>query len=48
MEFNNIHKSYVARFFRELSFFGAVSVPYFLDWIQTDYREFWKKWFFCI
>ena len=47
MEFNNIHKSYIARFFRDLSFFGAVSVPYFLDWLQVDYTRIFilEAWF---
>src|SRR3989338_9729595 len=47
MEFNNIHKSYIARFLRDLSFFGAVSIPYFLDWLQVDYTKIFllEAWF---
>jgi len=47
MELNNIHKSYVARFLRDLSFFGAVSIPYFLDWLQVDYTKIFilEAWF---
>mgnify|MGYP001610593108 FL=1 len=47
MEFDNIHKSYVERFLRDLSFFGAVSVPYFLDWLQVDYTKIFilEAWF---
>ena len=36
MVFNNIHKSYIARFLKDLNFFGAISVPFFLDWLQVD------------
>ena len=47
MEFNNIHKSYIARFLRDLSFFGAVSIPYFLDWLQVNYTQIFllEAWF---
>jgi len=47
MEFNNVHKSYVARFLRDLNFFGAVSVPYFLDWLHADYTKIFilEAWF---
>lgn len=47
MEFNNIHKSYVARFLRELNFFGAVAIPYFLDWLHVDYTKIFilEAWF---
>lgn len=47
MQLNNIHKSYVARFFRDLSFFGAVTVPYFLDWLHVDYTKIFvlEAWF---
>jgi MFS family permease len=47
MEFNNIHKSYVARFLRDLQFFGPISIPYFLDWIQVDYTKIFilQAWF---
>src|SRR3989338_852746 len=47
MEFNNVHKSYVARFLRDLNFFGAVSIPYFLDWLKVLYTKIFilEAWF---
>jgi len=47
MQFNNIHKSYVANFLSNLSFFGAISVPYFLDWLQVNYTKIFilQAWF---
>ncbi len=47
MQFNNIHKSYIARFLSNLNFFGAISVPYFLDWLQVDYTKIFilQAWF---
>ncbi|MBD3388015.1 MAG: MFS transporter [Candidatus Altiarchaeales archaeon] len=49
MRFGNVEKSYVARFLRSLSFFGAVTVPYMLDWLQVDYtRIFLLQAWFCL
>lgn len=47
MALNNVHKSYAARFLENLQFFGAVSVPYFLDWLQVDYTKIFllQAWF---
>ncbi len=47
MKLNNIHKSYIARFLRDLSFFGAVTIPYFLDWLNVDYTKIFllQAWF---
>ena len=47
MLFNNIHKSYVARFLQDLQFFGAITIPYFIDWLQIDYTRIFilQAWF---
>jgi len=47
MALNNIRKSYLARFLRDLNFFGAIMVPYFLDWLQVDYTMIFilQAWF---
>ena len=47
MKLDNIHKSYIARFLRDLSFFGAVTIPYFLDWLHVDYTKIFllQAWF---
>lgn len=47
MQFNNIHKSYIARFLRDLQFFGAICVPFFIDWLQVDYTKIFllEAWF---
>lgn len=37
MRLNNIHLSYLARFLCNLMFFGAVTIPYFIDWLHVDY-----------
>ncbi|MBN1156656.1 MFS transporter [Candidatus Woesearchaeota archaeon] len=44
---NNVHRSYIATFLRNLSFFGAVAVPYFLDWLTVDYTKIFilEAWF---
>jgi MFS family permease len=39
MSLNNISKSYVAGFLRTLQFFGAVSIPFFIDWLKVDYTR---------
>jgi MFS family permease len=36
---NNIHKSYAAAFLKNLQFFGAITIPFFLDWIRIDYAR---------
>ncbi len=39
MEFNNIQKSYLFSFLHRLVFFGALAVPFFLDWAKIDYTR---------
>lgn len=43
----NIHKAYVAAFLKNLQFFGALAVPYFLDWLRVDYTRLFllQAWF---
>ncbi|HZX45250.1 MAG TPA: MFS transporter [Candidatus Nanoarchaeia archaeon] len=47
MALNNIRLSYLARFLRDLQFFGAIIVPFFLDWLQVSYTQFFllESWF---
>ena len=47
MKLNNIHKSYAAKFLSSLNFFGAIVVPYFIDWIRVDYTKIFllQAWF---
>ncbi len=37
--YSNIGKVYLFRFFKEIHFFGAVGVPFFLDWLQVSYTQ---------
>ncbi len=39
MKFDNIRKSYVASFMKNLQFFGAITIPYFIDWLRIDYER---------
>ena len=39
MRLNNIYLSYIARFLCNLMFFGAVTIPYFIDWLRVDYTK---------
>ena len=43
----NIYKAYVAAFLKNLQFFGALAVPYFLDWLRVDYTRLFllQAWF---
>lgn len=43
----NITKAYVASCLKNLQFFGAVAVPYFLDWLRVDYTRMFilQAWF---
>ncbi len=45
--FTNIHKLYLLRFLHSVEFFGAVSVPFFLDWAKLDYTRVFilQAWF---
>ncbi len=47
MGLSNIHKIYLFGFLRNLQFFGAVSVPFFLDWVKIDYTKMFilEAWF---
>ncbi|MBU1854827.1 MAG: hypothetical protein KKF89_03835, partial [Nanoarchaeota archaeon] len=48
MEFNNnIWKLYFIHFFRQFHFFGAISVPFFLEWLRVDYTKMFilQSWF---
>ena len=36
---SNIWKMYLINFLRNLQFFGAISVPFFLDWANLDYTK---------
>ncbi len=35
----NIHKAYAAACLKNLQFFGALAVPYFIDWLRVDYTR---------
>jgi MFS family permease len=37
--FNNVRKSYVAAFLKNLQFFGAITIPFFIDWLRVDYTK---------
>ncbi len=45
--YSNIGKVYLFRFFKEIHFFGAVGVPFFLDWLQVSYTQIFllQAWF---
>lgn len=47
MTFNNIHKSYIANLLKNLTFFGAITVPYFIDWLKIDFTRMFilQAWF---
>jgi len=47
MKVNNISKIYLANFLKNLNFFGAIAIPYFIDWIQVDYTRIFllQAWF---
>ena len=36
---SNIWKMYLLNFLRNLTFFGAVAVPFYLDWAKIDYTK---------
>lgn len=36
---SNIWKMYVVRFLKNVTFFGSVAVPFFLDWARIDYTK---------
>lgn len=44
---SNLAKAYAANFLKNLQFFGAVAVPYFLDWLRVDYTRLFilQAWF---
>ena len=39
MTLNNIHKSYLAGLAKNLHFFGAITIPFFIDWLKVDYTK---------
>ncbi len=39
MRFGNIPKSYLAAFLKNLQFFGAITIPFFIDWLKVDYER---------
>jgi MFS family permease len=43
----NIYKAYVGACLKSLQFFGAIAVPYFLDWLRVDYTRLFllQAWF---
>jgi MFS family permease len=43
----NIHKAYLGACLKNLQFFGAVAVPYFIDWLRVDYTRLFllQAWF---
>ncbi|MEK6916523.1 MAG: MFS transporter [Nanoarchaeota archaeon] len=47
MKLNNIHKSYVFNFFNSIFFFGAVTIPFFIDWAELNYTQIFilEAWF---
>jgi len=47
MQYFNVKKIYLASFLKNLHFFGALAVPYFIDWIGVDYTRifFLQAWF---
>src|SRR5512139_3075884 len=44
---SNIYKAYVAACLKNLAFFGALAVPYFIDWLRVDYTRLFllQAWF---
>ena len=36
---SNIYKMYLVNFLKNLQFFGAVAIPFFLDWAKADYTR---------
>ncbi len=44
---SNIYKAYVAACLKNLQFFGALAVPYFIDWLKVDYTRLFllQAWF---
>ena len=47
MKNTNITKIYLASFLKNLSFFGSITIPFFIDWIQVDYTRIFllQAWF---
>src|SRR3989338_9896113 len=45
--FGNIKKLYIFGFLYSLSFFGAISIPFFLDWGKLNYAQIFliQLWF---
>jgi len=43
----NIRKAYAGAFLKNLQFFGALAVPYFIDWLRVDYTRLFllQAWF---
>ncbi len=43
----NVRTAYLASCLKNLQFFGAVSVPYFIDWLRVDYTRLFllQAWF---
>ncbi len=39
MRLDNISKSYAASFMKNLQFFGAITIPFFIDWLKVDYTR---------
>ncbi len=44
---SNISKAYLAACLKNMQFFGALAVPYFLDWLKVDYTRIFllQAWF---
>jgi hypothetical protein len=44
---SNISKAYLAAGLKNLQFFGALAVPYFIDWLRVDYTRLFllQAWF---
>lgn len=44
---SNIPKAYLGACLKNLQFFGAIAVPYFLDWLRVDYTRLFllQAWF---
>lgn len=47
MGFDNVQKAYALNFLKNLFFFGAITVPFFIDWIRVDYTKMFvlQAWF---
>jgi MFS family permease len=43
----NVYKAYAANLLKNLQFFGALAVPYFIDWLRVDYTRLFllQAWF---